>query len=279
MDAFPGPALLFCPADRPERFAKAASLADGVIIDLEDSVATGDKPAARQHVLSSTLDPARTIIRVNPANTPDHALDLAMVRQTAYRLIMLAKAEHPDDVRRVSTELGGAGVIALCETAQGVVRAADIAAEAATIALMWGAEDLIVSLGGRSSRHEDARYRDVARHARSQVLLAAGASGKAAIDAVHLDIPDLAGLREEAEDAAASGFAATACIHPTQVSAVRAAYRPSPVELNAARALLAAAESQPGVFAFEGRMIDEPILRQARRLLAAAADLPEVPSN
>lgn len=279
MDAFPGPALLFCPADRPGRFSKAANVADVVILDLEDGVALADKPAAREHVLASTLDPARTIIRINPAKTPDHALDLALLKLTPYRAIMLAKAERPDDVRRVSAELGGAQIIALCETALGVLNADELAVEAATSALMWGAEDLIVSLGGRSSRQADGRYRDVARQARSQVLLAAGARGKAAIDAVHLTIGDLDGLREEAEDAAQSGFVASACIHPSQVETIRLAYKPHPVELNAARALLAAAESQPGVFAFEGRMIDEPILRQARRLLAAAPHHPEVPAN
>lgn len=274
MDTFPGPALLFCPADRPERFAKAANVADMVILDLEDGVAPADKPAARDNLMRSTLDPDRTIVRINPAKTPDHVQDLALLTRTPYRVIMLAKAEHPDDVRRISAALGGADVIALCETARGVVNADDLAAEAATGALMWGAEDLIVSLGGRSSRRADARYRDVARYARSRVLLAAGARGKAAIDAVHLNITDLEGLRAEADDAADSGFAASACIHTSQVEPIRLAYQPHPVELNAARALLAAAEGQPGVFAFEGRMVDEPILRQARRILASEPDVP-----
>ena len=161
-------------------------------------------------------------------------------------------------------------VVALCETALGVVNAAELAAEPATVALMWGAEDLIVSLGGRSSRHTDGRYRDVAVQARSQVLLAAGAHGKAAIDAVHLNIADLEGQRREAEDAAASGFAATACIHPSQVEVIRSAYRPTDSEVARATAMLAAAEGAAGVFAFEGQMVDQPVLSQARRLLRAA---------
>ena len=89
---------------------------------------------------------------------------------------------------------------------------------------MWGAEDLVASLGGTSSRHADGSYRDVARAARANVLLAAGAAGIPAIDTVHLDIDDLDGLRAEAEDAAASGFAATACIHPSHVAVIREAY-------------------------------------------------------
>lgn len=270
-DVLAGPALLFCPADRPDRFARAAAVADVVILDLEDGVAPADRPAARANLAAAALDPARTVVRLNPAGTADHELDLATLAGTAYRTVMLAKAEQPADVARLGS---GAGtpplrVVALCETARGVLNAAALAAEPATVALMWGAEDLVVSLGGRSSRHPDGRYRDVARHARSQVLLAAGAHGRAAVDAVHLDIADLAGQEAEARDAAASGFAATACIHPSQVPVVRAAFAPSAAEADRARRVLAAAAGAPGVFAFEGRMVDRPVLEQARRLLRA----------
>ena len=102
------------------------------------------------------------------------------------------------------------------------------------------------------------------------VLLAAGAHGKLAIDAVHLDIADIDGLRRETEDAAASGFAAKACIHPSQATVVRQAFVPSPADLAWATAVLAAAETAPGVFSFQGRMIDQPVLSQATRLLRAA---------
>lgn len=273
-----GPALLFCPADRPDRFAKAATAADAVIIDLEDGVAPADREAARRNLHEVPLDPESTIVRVNPVGTPDHDLDLVALARTAYRTVMLAKAERAADVRQLTALFNTGGdpdapalrVIALCETALGVLNAPELAAEPATIALMWGAEDLIVSLGGRSSRNTDGGYRDVARHARSQVLLASAAHGVAAIDAVHLDIDDTEGLAAEASDAAASGFAATACIHPSQVAVVRAAYRPSPAEIGRATALLRAAEGASGVFAFEGQMVDEPILNQARRLLRAA---------
>jgi citrate lyase subunit beta/citryl-CoA lyase len=135
---------------------------------------------------------------------------------------------------------------------------------------MWGAEDLVASLGGTSSRKKNGRYRDVARHARSSVLLAAGARGKAAIDAVHLVIADAKGQSREAKDAAASGFAATACIHPSQVALVRDAYRPDAATLTWAQNVLAAAAGERGVFSFEGRMIDEPVLRHARAVLARA---------
>jgi citrate lyase subunit beta/citryl-CoA lyase len=161
-------------------------------------------------------------------------------------------------------------VIGLCETARGIAAAEQIAAADPTVALMWGAEDLVAGLGGRSSRFPDGRYRDVARTARSLVLLAAGAHRRLAVDAVHLDIRDLDGLRDEAEDGAASGFVATACIHPTQVEVVRRAYRPTDAQLDWARRVLAAAEVERGVFAFEGSMVDGPVLRHAEQLVARA---------
>src|SRR3954453_187343 len=89
-------AWLFCPADRPERFAKAAAAADVVILDLEDGVAAGDRVAARRALVDTPLDPQRTVVRVNPAGTPDHDLDLAALADTAYERVMLAKTERPE---------------------------------------------------------------------------------------------------------------------------------------------------------------------------------------
>ena len=268
-----GPALLFCPADRPERYGKAADRADAVILDLEDAVAPAAKEAARAVLVASALAPERTVVRLNPVRTPDFALDCEAVRRTGYRTVMLAKTESPDDVAAVRAALAGVRVIALCETARGVVNAVGIAAADGVTALMWGAEDLVASLGGTSSRGPDGTYRAVALHARSQVLLAAGAAGIGSIDAVYVDIADIQGLAAEAEDAVASGFSAKACIHPGQVSAIRAAFAPGEDEVGRARALLAAAEGERGVFAHEGRMVDEPILRHARSVLARASRL------
>lgn len=258
-----GPALLFCPADRPERFEKAAARADAVILDLEDAVSADAKPAARRALLAAQLDPPRTVVRVNPVGSPELAADLDALARTDLRTIMLAKAESADALDALDPRFR---VIAQCETARGVAEAERLAAHDRVIALAWGAEDLVASLGGTSSRGADGRYRDVVRHARSRILLAAGAAGTAAIDAVHVDLDDPAGLAEEAADAAASGFAATACIHPAQVEIVREAYRPAPELLAWAEAVLAAAEGERGVFRFDGKMIDEPVLAHARRI-------------
>lgn len=265
-----GPALLFAPADRPDRFTKAAERADMVILDLEDGCRPENRPEARRAVVECALDPARVIIRVNPASQPDIDADLAAVADSSFRQIMLSKAEGAADVARAMAALPDATVIALVETPLGVLRAEEIAAADGVGALFWGAEDLVSGLGGTSSRHSNGTYRTVARHARSQVQLAAAAHGRAALDSVYINIPDLDGLRAEAEDAAALGYAGTCCIHPAQVPVIREAYRPSPEELDFARRLLDAAEQDRGAFSFEGRMVDEPLFRQAQAILSRA---------
>ncbi|WP_375384655.1 HpcH/HpaI aldolase/citrate lyase family protein [uncultured Microbacterium sp.] len=262
-----GPALLFCPADRPERFAKALERADAVILDLEDAVGPAAKSAARGAVIESELDPDRVIVRVNPPGTDGFVSDLASLSQTDYRTVMIAKAESPKALKALDRRFS---LIALCETAKGVAAAEKLAAHDQVVALMWGAEDLVASLGGTSSRKSKGGYRDIARYARSRVLLAAGAHGKAAIDAVHLDISDTKRLAIEAADAAASGFAATACIHPSQVEIIRGAYRPDAATIGWARAVLSAARTHSGVFTYAGRMVDEPVLRHARSVLSRA---------
>jgi len=270
-----GPALLFCPADRPERYQKAAERSDAVIVDLEDAVAPADKQRARGAILAQLgatgdvpeLDPSRTIIRINAAGTDEFEKDLHCLKHTPYRHVMLAKAEHAGQLKALEDY----SVIALCETAAGVLNAASIAAEPNVVGLMWGAEDLLASLGGTSSRNDDGGYRAVALHARATVLLAAGAFGKEAIDAVYVNIPDLDGLAAESRDAVASGFGSKACIHPSQVAVVRDAYAPSESDVAAAAALLAAAAAAgSGVFQFNGKMIDGPILRHAESTLRRA---------
>jgi citrate lyase subunit beta/citryl-CoA lyase len=261
-----GPAILFCPADRPERYEKALERSDAIIIDLEDAVAATAKEKARTALLAHPVDPQRVIVRTNGFSTDDFELDLAALAKTAYRRVMLPKASSVAEIGA----LHGYDVIALCETATGILAAPEIAAVDRVVALMWGAEDLVVSLGGTSSRFEDGSYRDVARFARSSVLLAGAANETAVIDSVYLDIADTAGLQAEAQDAAATGFAATACIHPSQVAVIRDAYAPTAAQVDRARAVLAAAATERGVFAFDGQMIDEPLLRHARTVVARA---------
>ena len=263
-----GPAWLFCPADRPDRFAKAAAVADVVVLDLEDAVAPEAKDEARRSVRAAGLDPERTIVRLNPAGTEDHGRDLQALAGTPYRTVMLAKTESAGQLRALSSRK----VVALCETAKGIQAAAEIASSGLAAAIMWGAEDLVASTGGRSSRYPGGGYRDVARHARATVLLAASAAGIPAIDAVYLSIDDALGLGSEAEDAAAMGFAAKPSLHRRQVRVGRQAYLPPAEEVDWARRVVAAAEGRNGAFAFEGRMVDAPVVRHALAVLRAVEE-------
>jgi len=270
LPGLPGPALLFCPADRPDRYAKALAAADAVILDLEDGVGADRKDMARDALVATDLDPARVIVRVNAVGTPEHAADIAALRGTGYRLIMLSKTETRAQLDDLGAEWR---VVALCETALGIVNAAEIAAAPNVIAVMWGAEDLMASMRGRSSRFPDGRYRGVALHARSAALLAASAHGRPAIDSVYVDIPDLDGLAAESEDAAASGFGFKACIHPSQVAVVRRAFQADEEQVAWARRVLAAARGagahDKGAIKLDGQMIDAPLIRQAEAILAS----------
>jgi citrate lyase subunit beta / citryl-CoA lyase len=204
---------------------------------------------------------------VNGPSTEHFQADVEAVEQTAFRTVMVAKTESAESLSAFDERFS---LIALCETARGIHSADEIASHPLVSAMMWGAEDLVASLGGTSSRTAKGRYSDIARYARSRVLLESGAFGKAAIDAVHIDIDDVGGLEEEATDAAASGFRATACIHPSQAAVIRAAFLPDETTLAWARAVLLAAEQERGVFRFEGRLVDEPVLRHARAVVGRA---------
>ncbi|KQY06424.1 citrate lyase subunit beta [Mycobacterium sp. Root135] len=261
-----GPGWLFCPADRPERFGKAAAAADVVILDLEDGVAATDRESARTALLETRLDPARTVVRVNPVGTPDHALDMTALAETDYTTVMLAKTETAEQVR----SLAPLDVVVLVETPLGALAVSETARVDNTVAVMWGAEDLFAVLGGTSNRHADGSYRDVATHVRSQCLLAAKAYGKMALDSVYLDIGDLGGLRAETDDAVAVGFDAKVAIHPTQVAVIRSGYTPTDDQVRWARTVLDVARSERGVFQFDGQMVDMPVLRRAQRIVALA---------
>lgn len=268
-----GPALLFAPADRPERFEKAAQRSDMVIIDLEDGCRPDNRDTARaglkEAALAAGLTPERTIVRINPASTEEFTKDLTALADTPFRTVMVAKTEGKGDVDTLAHNLD-AQVIALIETPLGVLNAREIAAADATVALFWGAEDLTAGLGGTSSRDASGAYRSVPVYARSYVRLAAAAQGKAALDSVYVDITDTDGLAAEVDDAAALGFAGTCCIHPSQVEIIRAGYRPSDADIEWARGLLAEAENNRGAFSYQGRMVDEPLFRQAQAIVTRA---------
>ncbi len=269
-DWSPGPAWLFCPADRPDRYRKALARADIVVLDLEDAVAPDRKDQARHAVATliadGVYDHQRTVLRANGAAAPGHDGDAHLIAQSGIGMVMLAKTERVADLEA----LPGTRIVALLETPLGVENAGEIARADPVVALMWGADDLVAGLGGTASRRPDGSYRDVARFARSRSLVAAKAHGKAALDAVFMDLADEDGLRAECEDAVAVGFDAKVAVHPKQIPVIRTAFTPPPEQIAWARRLLAQAGHDRGVMAFEGRMVDGPIYAQAERILRIA---------
>jgi citrate lyase subunit beta/citryl-CoA lyase len=266
----PSPAWLFCPGDRPDRFGKAAAAADAVIVDLEDGVGAERKAAARGNLgrACEEVDPERLVVRVNAVGTPWFDDDMGAVALAGVRTVMLPKVSGPADVEAV----GELPVVALCETAAGIRAAGDIAAVSSCVALFWGSEDLVADLGGTSPRDAAGRYWPAIEQVRAGVLIAARAAGRAALDGIHPDFSDEAGLAAEATAAAALGFHATVCIHPSQVPVVRRAYLPTPAQVEWARAVVAAAEDAAGTGAraVGGAMVDLPMVRRARVVLSRA---------
>ncbi|AMB87836.1 citrate lyase [Pseudomonas agarici] len=267
-----GEAILFCPGDRPERFDKALQRADRVIFDLEDSVAAHRKDVARRCVIDALPAAGKDIIvRINASMSPWYKEDVQALRDLRERsgidpLILLPKAEEIQQL----LALDDFQVIVLCETAKGVINAYQLAQAQNCMALFWGGEDLIADLGGRSSRDSSGNYYPVVEHARTTILLAAGQCAKPAIDAVHIDIADVDGLARESKQAVDVGFTAKACIHPSHVNVIRNAFSPSEEQRLWATQVVAAMQSTAGaVVSLNGRMIDEPLLKQALRVLQA----------
>ena len=269
-----GPALLFAPADRPERFAKAAARADMVILDLEDGAAEAAHERAQKNIIDNPLDPQRTILRITGPGTPTFAADVAFARRSGYGIVMVPKIRES-----IPAELSGLSIIAMVETPQAVINIQALAQHPDVIGLFWGAEDLTAELGGTSSRYSASEdpgrsYRDPQRLTRALVQMHAAAAGIVAIDAIHADFRDTEGQYAEALDAAGCGFMATACIHPAMVEPVRRAYTPAAAELERAQAIVAQAGRHVGAFQLNGEMIDAPVVKQAVATLTRAGLAP-----
>ncbi|MBN9644699.1 CoA ester lyase [Corynebacterium sp. CCM 8862] len=270
----PGPAWLFAPVNRPERIPKAVERADSVILDLEDGAGNLDRDVARQTIIDSKLDPEKTIVRVIGPHDPGFAGDVAAVRQTDYRYVIVPKLRH-----EIPREVEGLKIIALIETPEAVLAAETFAAHPDVVALYFGAEDLIGFLGGTVSRIQPDEgwdkprpgpYRPVVAWSRTMMHLAAGAHGKASIDAAKAEFDDWQGNFDEAADAGRSGFYATCVIHPNQVPVVRQAYMPDAKTLDWARRVVAETKHHPGAFKLDGDMVDAPLIAHAFRIVDRA---------
>ena len=262
--------ILFAPGNSERKLRRALDEpADAIVADLEDSVPAAEKAEARAivaDVLASAPARCARFVRVNGADTGLLEEDIASLAGLRLDGLMLPKAE-PDALRRV----GSLPVIALVETARGMTRAGAIASSGGVVALMLGAVDLGLEL--RLLPRRDGA--EIAYFRSALVLESAAAGLGPPVDGVYLDTRDLEGLEEESSRARAFGMGGKACIHPAQVPVVNTVFSPTAEELEDAHRVIEAYESASatgsGVVALEGRMIDLPVVEQARRLLAGEA--------
>lgn len=264
----PARSLLFVPGDRPERFAKAAaSGAHEVILDLEDAVAPAAKLQARDAVAAWLALGKAAVVRINAADTPWFAEDLAMLQAAASGGLMLPKAEA-DALAHCAALLEGRHLIALLETVRGYMQLRRLAAEPGLSRLAFGSVDF----GAESGIDDES---DAMLAIRTQIVLESCHAGLAApIDGVSLELSDAGLIGQHALRSRQLGFGGKLCIHPRQVAAVNTAFQPTAAEVQWAHAVLAAFEaSQGAVTTVDGKMVDKPVVDRARRIAAEAPRL------
>ena len=263
--------LLFVPADRPDRYVKALQTAgtSGAILDLEDAVAPDRKAFARDQVrafLDAHDDLAKVVVRINAADGLDGRSDLAMLAgaRTPAALVV-PKVSDVGDIAHVSASVGELPLIALIESAEGLVHCERIAAAAHVLALSFGPYDLAAALGSEPDF-------DVMMPHRARVLVAARAAGRWAIDGPSREYGDPAIPARDAAAARRMGYDGKLLIHPAQLAPVRDAFAPTHEQIAYARRIVeAAARSSPAVL--DGTMIDAPIITSAERVLRRAATM------
>lgn len=255
---------LFVPANRPERFAKAAaSGADAVILDLEDAVAADAKDAARGALARDFTD-LPVIVRINAHGTPWHVADVAAVARLRPAAVMLPKAEDADLAAQVA-QATGVPMIALVESARGLANARLLAAVPGVVRLAFGSVDYCADLGC-------AHLREVLLPVRCELVLASRLADIAApIDGVTVQLDDPTASHVDAAHAGDLGMGGKLCIHPRQITEVQRAFAPSPDQIAWARRVLASGD---GAVSVDGAMVDEPVRIRARAILASMCSPP-----
>jgi (S)-citramalyl-CoA lyase len=265
----PWRSLLFVPGARPDRFEKAASAgADLTCIDLEDAVAPGDKDRARQETLSflAAYDgPGLVGLRVNAVGTKEGEADLTALKGArGIAFCMVPKAASAEDMSTVAAAYGRNMLIPVLESARGIQRAAEIADHEAVTAGVYGAIDLSADIG--CSLDWEAHL-----YGRSACALAFGAARKVLFDTPYLDVKDPEGLRRDTLRAKGLGLSARAAIHPAQLGPIHEALSPTAEEIAHAKEVVAAFDgAKDGVALLNGKLIELPVIKSARRVLALA---------
>lgn len=259
--------FLFVPANKPDRFAKAAAARpDGVILDLEDALADTEKEAGREALARSWGDVHRSgvalLVRVNAIGTPWHELDIALARDLPFAALVLPKAEDPEAVARLSSTDGRGRVIAMVESAKGFSVARALAAVSTRLAL--GSFDYAADLG-------IAHTRETLLQVRAELVLASRLAGIAGpIDGVTTELDDLQLVEDDARYSRDLGFTGKLLIHPNQVAPAVRGFAPTAVEVDWAERVMTALRST-GVARVDGRMVDAPLRLKAERILQLAA--------
>lgn len=275
--------MLFCPANQPKHYINAPVFQpDCIIFDLEDATAFSEKDAARdllcEALRSLQFGSCNVYARVNSLRTPFGEADVRAIVPAGVRYLRLAMCESPDDVialDQLLTELeheaeiptGSVKIQCSIETAKGVLNAREtVKASARVVSLSFGAEDYTRSMGtSRTPEGTELLY------ARTYLPVVAAEAGITAIDTVWSHLADEEGFAAEVRQAKAFGFSGKSCIHPSQIKIVHNIFRPSPEEVEQARKVIAAMElaeqAGQGVFTVDGKMVDEPVIAKARRVL------------
>ena len=281
--------LLFVPADSEKKLAKSkSSPADALILDLEDSVAPENRAKARGLAREFLEEGNRQAVwvRVNPVGTSDCIADMQAVVACAPAGLIVPKPDGPQDLLTLDAHL-----ITL-ETQAGLpqrsVKLLPVATETPTAvlslqdyrsppprlaALSWGAEDLSAAIGAATNRDANGEFLFIHKVVRALVLIAAKAAGVDAIETLHADFRDFKGLERAARLAQREGFTGMLAIHPDQVEPINTAFTPSAADIEYATKVEAAFAGGAGVASLDGKMLDQPHLKQARHVLALAAAL------
>lgn len=278
---------LFIPADDPRKLTKiAASGADAVILDLEDSVVLDRKAEARARALE-VLNGARESeiwVRVNPLSSGLADQDLAAIMPGGPDGVVLPKCAGAADVAALGVWLealeandrrGRTRILPIATETPAALFALGSYADgrsARLAGLTWGAEDLSTAVGAETNRAPGGGYTDLCRLARALCLAGAAAAEVPAIETVYPDLKDVAGLEAYAAQGRREGFCGMLAIHPAQVEVINRAFTPSAEAVERARRIVALFEAAPdaGVLAMDGRMLDAPHLAQARRIVQSA---------
>ena len=263
--------FLFVPANRPERFLKAtASGADAVILDLEDSVPFESKKDARLAIKSSWQELKKSgislVIRINSPETKWGLEDLDFFQGLdGLNGVMVPKCESSSSLNRVSQDFIGVPLLPIIESAAGYLALPEIAKTANVSRLVVGHIDFLADSGMLCS--EDQLELNSLRF---QVAMCSRVGGLApAIDGVTVSVDDVELIRADAERSIRFGFGGKLCIHPKQISIVHEILAPSADQISWANKVIDAMEISGGAAVqLDGKMVDLPVLLQARRLLS-----------